>query len=162
MRHLNKESTAPFPRTQINQAMHFCQVMGKKLKALLAGFRTEDAQFYVKSISHLKKFCRLIPCLHPLWRVLTWIQICASLNHRKKVKAEPSRLFPRKHTDNLVLLIGVQSQPPPLSIDKWFLCFVSKRAKQSYYEYHKLARNLAVDCLCCNNSVMKFKLFGGP
>ena len=40
----------------------------------------------------------------PLWRLFTRIQICASLNHRKKKKAEPSRLIPRKLTANLEVL----------------------------------------------------------
>jgi len=31
--------------------------------------------------------------------------MCAKLNHRKWMKAEPSRLIPRKHTENLELLI---------------------------------------------------------
>ena len=31
-------------------------------------------------------------------------EICASLNHRKKTKADGSRLIPRKHTETLVLL----------------------------------------------------------
>ena len=39
-----------------------------------------------------------IPCLHPSWKVHTWIEICASLNHRKKTKVDGSRLIPRKHT----------------------------------------------------------------
>jgi len=30
--------------------------------------------------------------------------MCASLNHRKKTKADGSRLIPRKHTETLVLL----------------------------------------------------------
>ena len=51
----------------------------------------------------LKKF-RLVPCLFHLWREVTWIQMCPSLNHRKKMKAEPSRLIPRKPTENLELL----------------------------------------------------------
>jgi len=33
------------------------------------------------------------------------MQICASLNHRKKFKVEPSRLMSRKVTANLELLI---------------------------------------------------------
>ena len=45
-----------------------------------------------------------IPCLHPSWKVHTWIEICASLNHRKKTKADSSRLIPRKHTETPVLL----------------------------------------------------------
>ena len=38
----------------------------------------------------------------------TWIEICASLNHRKKTKADGSRLIPRKHTETLVLLSGTE------------------------------------------------------
>jgi len=38
-----------------------------------------------------------IPCLHPSWKVHTWIEICASLNHRKKTKADGSRLILQKH-----------------------------------------------------------------
>jgi len=40
-----------------------------------------------------------------MWRVITLIQICASLNHRKNMKAEPSRLIPRKLAENLELQI---------------------------------------------------------
>jgi len=53
------------------------------------------------------KICWSIPCLHPSWKVHTWIEICASLNHCKKMKADGSRLIPWKHTETLVLL-GVQ------------------------------------------------------
>jgi len=57
----------------------------------------------------LLKICWSIPCLHPSWKVHTWIEICASLNHRKKTKADGSRLIPRKHTETLVLL-GILNQ----------------------------------------------------
>ena len=50
------------------------------------------------------KNLRLIPCFH-LWSEVTWIQICASLSHRKKMKAETSRLIPRKPIENLELLL---------------------------------------------------------
>jgi len=36
--------------------------------------------------------------------------VCASLNNRKKMKAEPSRMIPRKHTENLKLLTVVRLQ----------------------------------------------------
>jgi len=58
----------------------------------------------LREIDFLLKICSSIPCLHPSWKVHTWIEICASLNHRKKMKAEPSRLILRKHTETLVLL----------------------------------------------------------
>jgi len=37
----------------------------------------------------------------PMWRLVIRIQICASLNHLKKKKAESSRLIPGKLTANL-------------------------------------------------------------
>jgi len=40
----------------------------------------------------------------PVLKQVTWIQICASLNYRKKMKAEPSRLIPRKLIANLELI----------------------------------------------------------
>jgi len=40
------------------------------------------------------------------------MQICASLNHRKKMKAEPSRLIPLKPIENLELLIVVSGSDP--------------------------------------------------
>ena len=43
----------------------------------------------------------LIPCLFHLWSEVTWIQICASLNHREKITTEPSRLISRKPIENL-------------------------------------------------------------
>jgi len=55
-------------------------------------------------IDFILKICWSIPCLHPSWKVHTWIEICASLNHRKKTKADGSQLIPRKHTETLVLL----------------------------------------------------------
>ena len=56
------------------------------------------------------KICWSIPCLHPSWKVHTWIEICASLNHRKKTKADGSRLIPRKHRERLVLLNVVDNK----------------------------------------------------
>jgi len=55
-------------------------------------------------IDFVLKICWSIPCLHPSWKVRTWIEICASLNHCKKTKADGSRRIPRKHTETLVLL----------------------------------------------------------
>jgi len=45
----------------------------------------------------------LIPCLFHLGSAVIWIQIYASLNHRKKMKAEPSRLIPLKPIENVEL-----------------------------------------------------------
>jgi len=62
-------------------------------------------KFCVRSISY-KIFADWFTCSSPLWRLVTAIKICASFNHRKKVKAEPSgRLLPRMLTRNLELLI---------------------------------------------------------
>ena len=58
----------------------------------------------LREIDFQLKICWSIPCLHPSWKVHTWIKICASLNQRKKTKAAGSRLIPRKHTETLVLL----------------------------------------------------------
>jgi len=58
----------------------------------------------ISRFDFLLKICWLILCLPSWWRVHTWIQICASLHHRKEMKAERSRLILRKHTENLVLL----------------------------------------------------------
>ena len=58
----------------------------------------------LREIDFLLNICWSIPCLHPSWKVHTLIEICASLNHRKKTKADGSRLIPRKHTEKLVLL----------------------------------------------------------
>jgi len=58
----------------------------------------------LREIDFLLKICWSIPCWHPSWKVHTWIEICATLNHRKKTKADGSRLIPRKHTERLVLL----------------------------------------------------------
>jgi len=42
-----------------------------------------------------------------MWREVTRIQICETLNHRKKMKGEPSRLIPPKPTGNLERLIAL-------------------------------------------------------
>ena len=70
-------------------------------------------RFYLKKGLRMRNFTwnrfpiknlLMIPCLHPSWKAHTWIEICASLNHRKKTKVDGSRLIPRKHTETLVLL----------------------------------------------------------
>jgi len=60
-----------------------------------------DRRFYINKISGLRmrrvtwNRCPLnnllgwFACLARLWVLVTWIQICLSLNHRKKMKAEP-------------------------------------------------------------------------
>jgi len=58
----------------------------------------------LREIDFLLKICWSIPCLHPSWKEHTSIEICARLNHRKKTKADGSRLIPRKYTETLVLL----------------------------------------------------------
>jgi len=58
----------------------------------------------IHEIDFLLKICWSIPCLHPSRKVHSWIEICASLNHRKKTKADGSWLIPRKQTEKLVLL----------------------------------------------------------
>ena len=45
----------------------------------------------------------LIPCFFHLWSEVTWIQICVSLIHRKKMKAEHSWLIPLKPIENVEL-----------------------------------------------------------
>jgi len=55
------------------------------------------------------------PCdwlLCHMWSEVVWIQICASLNHRKNMKAEPCWLIPRKSTENLELLIVAERCVP--------------------------------------------------
>jgi len=37
------------------------------------------------------------------------MEICANLNHRKKMNTEPCRLIPRKLTANLQLLIDIRA-----------------------------------------------------
>jgi len=56
----------------------------------------------LREIDFLLNIFWSIPCLHPSWKVHTWTEICASLNHRKKTKADGSRLIPGKHTETLV------------------------------------------------------------
>jgi len=41
----------------------------------------------------IKIICWWIQNLHLLWSGVTWMQICASLNHRKKMKTERSRMM---------------------------------------------------------------------
>jgi len=62
----------------------------------------------LREIDFLLKICWSIPCLHPSWKVHTRIEICASLNHRKKTKADGRRMIPRKHTETLVLFCDQQ------------------------------------------------------
>jgi len=67
-----------------------------------------DAKSISRKITHPQSLFKWnresIPCLPPSWGVHTCVQICVSLNPRTKVKAERSRLIPRRHTENLVAL----------------------------------------------------------
>jgi len=45
-----------------------------------------------------------------LWKLVTSKQVCASLNHRKVKKAEPSRLISRKLAANLEVSIVVDPE----------------------------------------------------
>ena len=75
------------------------------LQALVANCRQRMRNFTWNRfpIKHLPVDTLLTPC----WKVRTWLQTCASLNHRK---AEHSRLIPRKHTENLELLTVIFMQ----------------------------------------------------
>ena len=75
-----------------------------KREICLWAFKYVLSTMGVSKESILLKICWSIPCLNPSWKVHTWIEICASLNHRKKTKADGSRLIPRKRTETLVLL----------------------------------------------------------
>ena len=55
-----------------------------------------------------------------MWRVVTWIHVCASLNHRKMMKAEPSRLICRKLTANPELLIVQYIRTYSYLVPLWF------------------------------------------
>jgi len=46
-------------------------------------------------------------CFFHLWSEVTWIQICASWNGRKKMKAEPSRMIPLKSVENVEAFIAM-------------------------------------------------------
>ena len=87
----------------------------------------------LREIGFLLKICWSIPCLHPSWKVHTWIEICASLNHRKKTKADGSRLIPRKHTETLVLL----------SVFAQFTVFL----KRMYFEHQNRATQMCFETL---------------
>ena len=87
----------------------------------------------LREIDFLLKICWSIPCLHPSWKVHTWIEICASLNNRKKTKADGSRLIPRKRTETLVLLSNT-NRSPLLQLKnvfgpKWTETFLSFQAR---------------------------------
>jgi len=43
-----------------------------------------------------RKFCWFDLTLLRLWRLITWTQICTSLNHRNVVKTECNRVIPWK------------------------------------------------------------------
>jgi len=76
----------------------------------------------LREIDFLLKICLSIICLHPSWKVHTWTEICASLDHRKKTKADGSRLIPRKHTETLVLLSVYHKWFPSRWIRTALLC----------------------------------------
>jgi len=50
-----------------------------------------------------KKFLPTDSTALPLWRLITWTQLCASLNHHKVMKSQPRQLVPRKLAANLEL-----------------------------------------------------------
>jgi len=61
------------------------KMTNKWINRLIVSFRKE-------------KMCR-VTCSSPLSRLITWIKMCANVNHRKK-EVEPYRLIPRKDATN--------------------------------------------------------------
>ena len=57
------------------------------------------------------KKLQLIPCFFHLWSEVTWIQICASLNHRKKMKSADSSKVYRKPRALYVALVSWEFGP---------------------------------------------------
>jgi len=60
-------------------------------------------RFFIASLE-VFAFSDLAFVFFHLWSEVTWIQICACLNHRKKMEGERSRLIPGKPVENLELL----------------------------------------------------------
>jgi len=91
-------------------------------------------------IDFLLKIYWSIPCLHPSWKVHTGIEICASLNHRKKTKADSSRLIPRKHTETLVLLsVAVRKRESRRVMLSWNVWNMLKPEK-AYFSHERQER----------------------
>jgi len=65
-------------------------------------FPAPTPMVYLRSVTKiaLKTVCMLL-----LWRLVTSIQICASLNQCKNKKSESSRLIPQKLSANLELSV---------------------------------------------------------
>ena len=97
----------------------------------------------LREIDFRLKICWSIPCFHPPWKVHTWTGICASLNHRKKTKANGSRLIPRKHTETLVLL--------SVYFDLSIFCVFNWNAECKAYSYTVL-ENKAISLFCWNET----------
>jgi len=57
----------------------------------------------LREIDFIWKIADWFTRLSSLWRLVTWVPICASLNHRKKKRIEPCPLISRKLIANLEL-----------------------------------------------------------
>ena len=66
-------------------------------------FQWQHVWSYVKSIAR-EKFTDWFKSSH-LWKIVTWTQICVSLNHRKVMRAELTRLIPRMLAVNPEFLV---------------------------------------------------------
>jgi len=83
----------------------FYEVFSDKTKIIFNGYAMIDVQKFNFACflgGASLKICWSTRCVYPSWKVHTWIEICATLNHRKKTKADGSRLIPQKHTETLV------------------------------------------------------------
>jgi len=81
----------------------------------------------------------------PIWRLVTWTQICASLNHRKKMKAEPIWLTRRKLVANVEVLI----------VSKYFSLFENNSLVPQLFNRAQLSENVDIS----PQSLTRRKLF---
>jgi len=72
-----------------------------------------------------------------------WIEICASLNHRKKTKADGSRLTSRKHTERPVLSSVVVTLCVSTYLVLSYLChcFVFRMLSINLQKFHHCTNN---------------------
>jgi len=97
----NTKTSLSSCKARINQMLFIVKYV---LSTIRFYFNKDWGCVIFREINFLLNICWSIRCLHPSWKVHTWIEICASLNHRKKTKADGSRLTPRNHIETLVLL----------------------------------------------------------
>ena len=86
-------------------------------------------------------------------QVYAWIEICTSLHHRKKTKADGSRLIPRKHTETVHLLVLFKCLT--LTVNPYTNLTLTPKPKFKKFEKNWRRTRPRIQIETCNQSLLR-------